>query len=124
MYNEGEKAFTAGADVAAYRMVKLDATGSVVHTAGTDTFALGSTLLAAEKGEYASLRLINYPGTAELQAEGVIALDSDVALAADGKIQQVLTGSGSYTKVGRALQAATAGAVIEVLTCAPVVVTV
>lgn len=125
MYNEGKKAFTAGAALAPYRMVKLDAAGAVVYAGATDSYAVGSTMIPAEAGDHVSVRLNNYAGTAELQAVGAIALDSDVVLAADGKIQQLPTGEGAYLKVGRAIQAATAAdAVIEVLTCPPVAVTV
>lgn len=115
-YNEGLKAFEAGADVGAHRLVKLSS-GEVIHNTATATDdPIGVTELAADNGENVTVRLINCPGTFEIEAAGAITQDAEVYAAADGKVQALPAVAATYRRIGIAIEAATAdGDVIEIL---------
>ncbi|MEN6424021.1 MAG: capsid cement protein [Phycisphaerales bacterium] len=109
MIEGSKRTFTAGADLAAHRRVKLSGT-SVVY-AGDEEDAIGVTEFAALLGEDITVRLINTGGTFEVTAAGAIAAGGAVYPAADGKVEA----TGTNAK-GTALDAATAdGDIIECL---------
>lgn len=116
-YNDGGlKAFMAGSDAEAQRLVKLSS-GKVVYNSATATDdPVGVTERAADNGEDVTVRLINCPGTFEIEAAGAIAQDAEVYAAADGKVQALPAAAGTYRRIGLAIKAATAdGDIIEIL---------
>lgn len=117
MTENGKKTFEAGGAVSAKRLVKLSS-GQVVHNTVTDTDdPIGvSEYAAAAQGDLLATRLLNDAGTFEMTAAGAISADADVFAAADGKIQALPAAAGTYRKIGKAIEAATAdGDIIEVL---------
>ena len=69
-----------------------------------------------EAGNSASIKYLTSPGTIEMEAAGAIVSGADVFAAADGKIEALPATTGTYRRIGTALEAASAaGAVIEVL---------
>lgn len=116
MYNERSRAFTAGADLAAKRRVKLKAatttTPPEVEYAGAGEAHIGITETWANNGDGVSILLANASGSMEMTAAGAFALGADIYGAASGKVDDTASGS----SIGTALEAATAdGDVIEVL---------
>jgi len=116
-YNEGIKAFTAGAGgVPANVLVQLSSGTVIVNTATATHIPLGVTLYAAAAGEPVAVKLINHPGTVEIVAAGALAAGAIAYAAADGEVSAVPVVNGTYRKIGIALEAATADQdVIEIL---------
>lgn len=115
---EGTKrTFTAGAAFLVFALVKLSSGKVIENTATATDDPIGVAVLpAAADGDLVTVRLINGPGTFEMIAAGAITADADVYAAADGKIQALPAGAGTYRRIGKALEAATAdGDIIEVL---------
>lgn len=110
------RTFTAGADLSDKRLVKLS-TGSVVHATATATDdPIGVNDFAVASAGNACIRLLSSDDTQEMTAAGAITLNAAVYAAADGKVQALPAGAGTYRQVGIALEAATAdGDIIEVL---------
>jgi hypothetical protein len=113
-WNEGKKAFTTSAAVSAKRLVKMANTGLVAHcTEATADLAIGVSEYAGDTGDTIGVKLLNFPGTFEMTAAGVIAAGAAVYRAAAGKISATVDPVG---KIGIALEAATAdNDIIEVL---------
>jgi len=107
--------FTAGENLAAYRVVVTGA-GPVVNLADAgDIHPVGTTGIdgAVAKGAAVDVTLWNAPGTRLVTAGGIITAGAAVALAANGKIVAATSETEYY---GIALEAAAGdGAVIEVL---------
>ena len=114
--NAGLKAFAAGADVEAHRLVKLSS-GDVIHNTATATDdPVGVTQRAADSGDDVTVRTINDSGTFEITAAGAISQGAEVYAAAAGKVQALPAAAGTYRRIGLALEAATAdGDIIEIL---------
>lgn len=112
----GIKTFVTGAAVSAKRLLKLSS-GEVVHNTATATDdPIGVSQYAGADGDAIAVRLINDAGTFEVTAAGAISADADVYAAADGKVQALPTAAGTYRRIGKALEAATAdGDIIEIL---------
>lgn len=107
--------FTAGENLAAYRVV-VPGAGTVVNLADAgDTCLVGTTGIdgAVASGAAVDVTLWNAPGTRLVTAGGIITAGAAVALAANGKIVAATSETEYY---GVALEAAAGdGAVIEVL---------
>lgn len=113
-FNKGPLTLLAGADLAQKILVKLVAGEVVVNTASD--IPIGVSDYAVDDTENASISTLNVEGTLEMVAADAISLDADVFAAADGKISVLPTTGGTYTKVGVAMEAATADEdIIEVL---------
>jgi hypothetical protein len=116
MYNEGILTFQAGVDLVAHRRVKLE-TGSTttppeVVYADAGEQHIGVTMRNAEDGEMVAVKLRNYPGSEEVEAAGTFAYKATLYGAADGKVDDVSSGSA----IGVAKEAATAaGDIVEML---------
>lgn len=110
------RTFITGAALTAKRLVKLD-TGTVIHsTAAATDDMIGVTEVNAASGEPVGVRLLCTDETQEMTAAGAIGLNAVAYAAADGKIQALPAGAGTYRKVGITMEAATAdGDIIEVL---------
>lgn len=105
-----EKTFLAGEALESDRLVKLNSSGAIVYADAGDDW-IGATTMAIPNAEYVAVRLRNKEGTIELVAAGTISKAANVFGTADGKISATPNGK----RIGIALAAATAGAVIEVL---------
>lgn len=116
-FNEGIKAFTAGTGgVPANCLVQLSSGTVVVNTATATHIPIGVTLYAASAGEPVAVKLLNHPGTVEVVAAEALAAGAIAYAAADGEVSAIPVTSGTYRKIGVALEAATAGQdVIEIL---------
>jgi Uncharacterized conserved protein (DUF2190) len=117
MTENGKKTFEAGAAVSAKRLVQLSG-GQVVHNTVTETDdPIGiSEYMVAAQGDLLAVRLLNDTGTFEAEAAGPIAEDADIYAAADGKVQTLPVAVGTYRRIGKAIEAATAdGDIIEIL---------
>ncbi len=115
--NNGPLTRTAGTGgVNGQRLVKLSS-GTVVYCTATATDdPIGVTLYAAVAGDPVAVKTLNDQGSLELEAAGAISLDADIFAGALGKITALPATPGTYRRVGKALQAATAdGDVIEAL---------
>jgi len=115
-YSIGTKTFMAGEALAAYRLVKvesgtaMDPPEVIYADAGED--AIGSTEYAVADGLPVTIKLLNNPGTFELEAvvSSAIARGTLLYAAADGKVSDASSGS----VLGVALEAAVTGKIIEV----------
>ena len=103
------KSATNSKPVSVYIMV-------VYNTATATDDPVGCSLLNVKSGENQSVDPINRGGTIEMTAAGAISVDAEVYAAADGKVQALPAGAGTYRRIGLAIEAATAdGDIIEVL---------
>jgi hypothetical protein len=111
------RAFLAGAAaLLAKRLVKLDGATVVYNTATATDDPIGVTEFNVAANGDAGIRMLCSDETQEITAAGVIAVGDDVYAAADGKVQTLPAGNGTYRRVGKALEAATAdGDIIEIL---------
>ncbi len=108
--NEGAKTFTAGADLEAYRRVKLSS-GNVVYAGAGESF-IGVTAHKAANGEPVTVIPRSAARTYKLTAAGAVTSGAVIYGAANGKIDDAASG----TAQGTALEAATAdGDIIECL---------
>lgn len=106
----GVVSFTAGEALERYRLVKLGASRTVTYADAGDTAHAVTQDVAANAAEVACKLLLNSQGTFKVTAAGVIAANTDVEPADDGKV----TDSGSGTDILRTLEAASAdGGVVE-----------
>lgn len=113
-YNNGPLTILAGAPLAAKILVKMVAGEAVPNT--VDGEPIGVNDYAVADTENAEVSTLNVAGTLEIKASGAISINADVYAAADGEISVLPTDGGTYTKVGVAMEAATAdGDIIEVL---------
>ncbi len=106
---------TGASTIYANRLVKLSS-GLVVHNTATATdVPVGVTQIAqATSGQPITVRDIKTGGTAQVTAAGAISKGADIFAAANGKVQALPEGAGTYRKVGVALFAATTdGDIIE-----------
>jgi len=107
---------TGSPELPPYRLVKLSTGKLVLNTATATDRPIGATRDLSEAGDPACIKYLTSPGTIEMEAAGVISSGADVFSAADGKIQALPATTGTYRRIGTALEAASAaGAVIEVL---------
>lgn len=115
--DDPRKTFTVGsADIPAYRLCKLVAGLLVLMTATATDRPIGATRVLCLAGEPGCVKMMTSDGTMELEAATAITAGADVYAAADGKVEALPTGVGTYRRIGTALEAASgAGAIIEVL---------
>ncbi len=96
-YAEGILTFRAGEDLEAYRRVKIDTSGSQspidVIYADAGEAAIGVTRYAADDTELVAIKLLNYPGSVEVEAAGALTVGQTAYGAADGKIASTSSGS-------------------------------
>ena len=116
MYNEGMKAFIAFEDLAEKRRVKIKAgtvtTPPQVEYADAGEDAIGVTEYAVEAGDHVTIKLMNNPGTFEIECTVSSAIARGTLLygAADGKVSDASSGS----SIGQAMQVGATGQQIEV----------
>lgn len=104
----------AGGTVAAKRLVKLSSATVVYNTATATDRPIGVNQFAVTSGQAAAIKDLKDGGTHEVTAAGAISAGADIYAAADGKVQALPAGNGTYRKVGQAVEAATAdGDIIE-----------
>ncbi|MBN1105806.1 MAG: DUF2190 family protein [Deltaproteobacteria bacterium] len=114
--NRGPLTLEAGAALVAHRLVKLSSGQAAYNTATATDDPIGLTLLNVKSGEDVSIDPINRGGTFEICAAGAISQGAEVYAAADGKVQALPTGAGTYRRIGLAMEAAGVdGDIIEVL---------
>lgn len=109
----GVLTFTAGEALAQYRRVKLDgSTAKQVVYADAGDHGIGTVRVLCASGDLIGITPHVWEGTQKMVAAGVIAVNTEVFAAADGKIQQAPCGE----RLGIALEAAAGdGHVIEVM---------
>jgi hypothetical protein len=106
----------AGADLANHRLIKMSGSQAVYNTATATDNPIGVSKLNVKNGEDISINPMNKEGTVEITAAGAIGQGEDVFAAADGKIQALPAGAGTYRKIGMAMAPASGdGSIIEVL---------
>lgn len=116
-YSIGSKTFVAGEALAAYRLVKVESGTTtdppevIYADAGED--AIGSTEYAVADGMPVTIKLLNNPGTFEIEAvvSSAIARGTLLYAANDGKVSDASSGS----VLGVALETGATGKVIEVV---------
>lgn len=114
MYFEGPvRPYTAGEALEANRVVQLST--NVVYQDATAADPIGVTEYKVASGETVGIRHLAGGHTVEIECAGDIAAEAVVYAAADGKIQALPAGNGTYQKIGIALEAGVEGAIIEVL---------
>ncbi|MFA6148659.1 MAG: capsid cement protein [bacterium] len=115
-WNEGPKAFTAGAGLLAKRRVKIAAgtttTPPEVVYAGAGEAYVGITERDSALGELVSVKLRNQGGTFEVAAAGAFAVGADLYGTANGQVDDVVSGAIQFTAVE---SATAAGDIVEVL---------
>ncbi len=117
MYNEGKKAYTAGAALAEKRRVKIKAgtttTPPEVEYSGAGEDWIGVTEFAVESGAPVTIKLKNGPGTYEIECavDSAIARGTVLYGAADGKVSDASSGSA----IGYANEPGATGQQIEVV---------
>ncbi len=122
--DNGFKAFAAGAALAAYRVVKINAAGAVVYPAAFADRTVGVTQNAVASGANVTVKLWNAPGTFKVTAGvAVTAADGGQTIyhsgtAADGKVR--ITDGGSQHLLGVALEAVTTDGMVLEMTPVPV----
>lgn len=116
MTERRDLSLVAAADLANHRLVKLSGGQAAYLTALATDVPLGVTKLNVKAGDDVSITPINKEGTVEIEAAGAVGAGADVYAAADGCIQALPGGAGTYRKIGQAIGAASgAGSIIEVL---------
>ncbi len=116
MATQSESPFNrlAAAALSVFRLVKLSGASVVPNTATATDEPIGVTQAAYADAATAALRDIKHGGTHKVTAAGAISAGAKIYAAADGKVQALPVGAGTYREVGRALEAATAdGDIIE-----------
>ena len=115
--DDPRKTFPVGnADLPPYRLCKLSSGALVLMTATATDRPIGATRQLFLAGSDGCVKMMTSDGTMELEAATAITLGADVYAAADGKVEALPTGAGTYRRIGTALEAASgAGAIIEVL---------
>lgn len=104
-FNSGPVTFEAAEVLAIQRRVKLDSNAKLVYADGFDT-SIGITLeAAAASGDMVGVQLWGQDGTVEVTAAGAFSLGATLYPAADGKVDDAVTGGGERFI---ALEAATA----------------
>lgn len=114
----GFRTFTCGDTVAPFRLLKLDATGRVVHN-GANENPVGSSLeKGGVVGDVILVALISKAGTVMVETGGAFSFAGDLdprgmpaQAASDGKITQAASGQEAYA----ISEASGSGALVEVL---------
>ena len=110
------RAFAAGAALDAKRLVKLDGVTVVYNTATATDDPIGVTEFNVAADGDAAVSMLCGDETLEITAAGAFSAGADVYAAADGKVSALPAGAGTYRRVGKALEAATAdGDIVEIL---------
>ena len=109
--NEGIKTFTAGEDLAVHRRVKKSGDTVVYADAGEDYIAI--TEDAASSGDPVACRLKNVSGTVKVVCAGAVAVNSDLYGAADGKVDDAVSGTAQFYSITEA--GSGDGSIIEAL---------
>jgi hypothetical protein len=114
-YVDGAPTFEAGEALEKYRRVKLTAARTVSYAdAGEDS--IGVTLSKVASGEQVAIRPFNAEGTILVIAAGAFAVNADLYGAADGKVDDAVSGNKQLI----ALEAASAdGDAVEAIATAP-----
>lgn len=113
--------------IGCYRLVKIGSESTVVDVCGANDSPLGITQdEASEANDLIAVHLLGcgLDGTQKVIASGSITAGAEVYTAADGAVSEKSNTSGSYYKIGKALQAATDGEFVEIVSCYPELVTV
>jgi len=114
MINEGVKTYEAAEDLEQARRVKINSSLTVEY-ADADVVGDGVTNHRADSGEHVAVRLFNDAGTFEIESAGTLTAADTAYAAADGKIQPLPSGAGTYYKICKALESAVSGSIPEVL---------
>ena len=103
MYNEGNKSFTSGEALEAYRRVKLSTgSGSIVEYADAGENFIGVTLEKVEISKPVALKLRNAAGTVEIESAEAFDVGATLYGADDGKVQDTSSGDAIATALDNA----------------------
>jgi hypothetical protein len=100
----GVKSFTAGEDLAIYRLVKL--TSGTLNYADAGEESIGVTQASADSGDQCAVKLWNSAGTFKSESAGAVVTETDVFAANDGKVDDAVSGN----MIGVSIEAASAAA--------------
>lgn len=110
------RTYTTNAAVGEKRLVKLSGAKVIVNTATATDDPVGVSQYDGADQANIAVRHLGDGGTVEVMAAGAITAGVDVYAAADGKIQALPAGAGTYRRVGKSLEAADGdGDIIEML---------
>lgn len=98
------KSFTAGEDLAIYRLVKL--TSGTLNYADAGEDSIGVTQSSCDSGEQCAVKLWNSQGTFKIESAGAVTTETAVYVANDGKVDDAVSGS----IIGVSIEAASAAA--------------
>ena len=87
----GTKSFTAGEDLAIFRLVKL--TSGTLNYADAGEDSIGVTQNSADSGDQVSVKLWNSAGTFKVESAGTIVTETAVYVANDAKVDDAVSGS-------------------------------
>lgn len=97
------------------RLVKLDGAVVVHNTAAATDDPIGVSEYYGDEGGDTGVRFLG-DDSIEITAAGAFAAGADVFAADDGKVQALPAAAGTYRRVGKALEAATAdNDIVEIL---------
>jgi len=115
--DEPRKTFTVGStDIPAYRLCKLASGVLALMTATATDKLIGATRELLLAGEPGAVKMMTSTGTMEIETAGAATSGADAFAAADGKVQALPSGAGTYRRIGTFLEGASAaGAIVEVL---------
>lgn len=98
----------AAGTISIFSLVKLSSAEAVVNTATYTDCPVGVAQEAGVDDDFIAVKCIKDGGTHKVRAAGAITAGADIYAAADGEVQALPVGAGTYRKVGIALEAATA----------------
>lgn len=106
-YTNGPRTFQAGSGgVGTNDLVKLSSGKAIKNTATATDDPVGVAQQSGAENDYVTVTLLNKEGTLICRAAGAITAGADVYAAADGEVQALPVGAGTYRKIGIALTAA------------------
>lgn len=103
---------------AKYLLGKLSGTAGIAVNGAADA-PIGVITDEGAQGDDVNVSLLGCAETLKMIAAGNIAVGNILVPAADGKVQALSTTSGTYNKIGIAMNTAAANGVVEVLSCVP-----
>lgn len=113
--------------IGCYRLVKIGSVSTFVDVCGANDSPLGiSQDEASEANDLIAVHVLGcgLDGTQMVIASGSITAGAEVYTAAAGAVSAKSKVSGTYYKIGKALQAAADGDLVEIVSCYPELVTV
>lgn len=100
--------FTTGAIVQQKRLVKMSGAAVIHNTATATDDPIGVSAFYGASGDVISVQGLSGEEPVEVTAAGAFSAGVSLYAAADGKVQALPSASGTYRRVGKSAEAATA----------------